>query len=613
MDKEPIRKKLEYEIEQIDPPRRKKLEYEIHSVEEIDSVQIQHIYNFAKKQVTSQQKAHHLYQLMYNMEILCSSYNLIKSNFRSTTSPMQREDGGDKTNRKDMEILGEQLEQGKYTPKPVRRIYIQKTGKNKVGIPVFRDRVVQASVNRILTVLYEPEFNQINTNFGFRRKKSAQKAIEQIKNKAKGMTTAIEGHMEGAYDKVNFKTLKKILDQKIEDKKFKRLIDQFLKAGYMEKDRFIESDIGVPQANIVSPTLFNIYANEMDKFIKSHLTEKFKNLNIKQNRDEKGAGKTYETYGGYIKDAKKRISTRMKGFTRWEDLPRDKKQEVMLTHKQIKSFTLIRGSMKLKAPHRMLLRSTYTRYADHWIILTNCTLEIALEIKTEIENWLEKNLQLKFNPENTLVTDITKEYAKFLGFTLKNTVEYKAGVKQRSLYIGIDHERVCKRLILKRFAQETQPHHGTRCPLLIVLEPYYIIEKYSQIISGIINYYYASISTPSSLARYHHIMQYSCLHTIAAREKKSIAATIGKYGLDPEATIYERRLKKGEQEIKPKKMKLNNFKKMREINERLIRKKAFEEKPAKETLEQMYGESEYLKKFLRKDTIENVISFVLNT
>lgn len=67
------------------------------------------------------------------------------------------------------------------------------------------------------------------------------------------------------------------------------------------------------------------------------------------------------------------------------------------------------------------IRLFYVRYADDWVLLTNGSREVTDFLKRKITDFLKDKLKLKLSETKTLITDITKTPAKFLGFLIKGT------------------------------------------------------------------------------------------------------------------------------------------------------------------------------------------------
>ena len=63
----------------------------------------------------------------------------------------------------------------------------------------------------------------------------------------------------------------RILEERISDNRFIRLIRKFLNAGYMEEWTFHRTYSGTPQGGIISPILANIYLDKFDKYMNEYI------------------------------------------------------------------------------------------------------------------------------------------------------------------------------------------------------------------------------------------------------------------------------------------------------------------------------------------------------
>ena len=163
------------------------------------------------------------------------------------------------------EELLESIKGGWFKPNPVRRKEIPKPdgGVRKLGIPTVIDRIVQQAIAQVLVPLYEPKF--IDGSYGYRPNKSAQMAIQKVKEYAEeGYKYAVQLDLSKYFDTLNHALLINLLRQTIKDERVIQLIKKYLKSGVMENGVCIKTEEGSPQGGPLSPLLANIYLNEFD-------------------------------------------------------------------------------------------------------------------------------------------------------------------------------------------------------------------------------------------------------------------------------------------------------------------------------------------------------------
>lgn len=150
-----------------------------------------------------------------------------------------------------------------WKPLPAKRVYIPKSNgkKRPLGIPTLIDRCLQAIVKNALEPCWESIFE--GTSYGFRPGRSTHDAIEKIFRgiRPNGRKKwVIDADIKGCFDNINHEFL---LSQ-IGNFPARKLIQQWLKAGYVEKEAFYTTESGTPQGGIISPLLANIALHGME-------------------------------------------------------------------------------------------------------------------------------------------------------------------------------------------------------------------------------------------------------------------------------------------------------------------------------------------------------------
>ena len=163
--------------------------------------------------------------------------------------------------------IREQLLNGTYEPKPVRRVEIPKPdggGVRKLGIPTVLDRFIQQAVMQVLQRQWNPTFSQYS--YGFRPRRSAHHAVAQAQQYiAQGYGWVIDLDLEKFFDRVNHDKLMGQIAKRVEDKRLLKLIRAFLNAGVMENGLVSPSVEGTPQGGPLSPLLSNLVLDELDR------------------------------------------------------------------------------------------------------------------------------------------------------------------------------------------------------------------------------------------------------------------------------------------------------------------------------------------------------------
>ncbi|WP_459499268.1 reverse transcriptase/maturase family protein [Bacillus sp. C1] len=362
------------------------------------------------------------YRLMYKRELWIKAYAKLYPNAGNLTKGTSEETIDGFSLQKIDEII-EQLKNGAFRFAPVRRVYIPKANgkKRPLGVPNFKDKLVQEVMRMILENVYEPTFS--DNSHGFREGRSCHTALSQIKNTWKGLTWCIEGDIKGFFDHIDHSVLLNLISKRINDHRFLLLIHNALASGVMENWIYQKTYSGTPQGGIISPLLANIYLHEFDVF----LEKKMKNFDQGKLR---ARNKEYTKIRSEIRSLSRKVKSLddRNGHRLWEGREKITETIAELKRKQI----VIPSVNPMDNDYQ---RMKYVRYADDFVIGIAGSKDSAMNIKETIKNFLKQELHLELSEEKTLITHLENPIS-FLGYEFRKWDEMKV---TRVLYKNHKH------------------------------------------------------------------------------------------------------------------------------------------------------------------------------
>lgn len=321
---------------------------------------MQHIYDELYEQSKNGNNFYKLLEIIGSEQNICLAYRNLKTNSGSKTAGTDGLTIDDIKHLCDEDIIMKvRSSLDNYQPKSVRRVFIPKSGSDKMrplGIPCIWDRLVQQCILQVLEPICEPKFH--NHSYGFRANRSAHHALGRVTSliNISKYHYCVDVDIKGFFDNVNHgKLLKQIWTLGIRDKRLICIISKMLKA---EIDGEGVPEKGTPQGGLLSPLLSLIVLNELDWWVSSQW-ETFQPKHRNKN--------------GWFQYAKK--------------------------HTRLKSGFIV-------------------RYADDFKIMCS-TYEEAQRFYHSTVDFLNKRLKLEISPEKSKVVNLKKNSSDFLGFKIK--------------------------------------------------------------------------------------------------------------------------------------------------------------------------------------------------
>ena len=457
-----------------------------------------------------------LYRYLLREDIYINAYKNLYANKGAGTKGIDN-NTADGFGKEYVSQIIDELKNLIYEPKAVKRVYIPKRNgqMRPLGIPSFKDKLVQDAIRQILEAIYEPIFS--THSHGFRTDRSCHTALKEISRSFRSTKWFVEGDIKGCFDNIDHAVLLSILSDKIKDTKFINLIGKFLKAGHMENWQYHKTYSGTPQGGILSPILANIYLHELDKKVEA-MQKKF---------NEPAKYAYTPAYGKKVRDIAKLRNL----YGKCDD---DTERKELL--KQIHKLEIEKRKLPYKdASDKKIV---YVRYADDFIIGISGSREDAECVKRELTLFVAERLKLELSDEKTKITH-SSENAHFLGYDInvrrcQNSKRKANGIKQRTLNNSVEllipFERIEKFMFDRQIV--IQGNNGELIPwqrdAMMGLSDLEIIDTYNSQTRGICNYYNIASNFPK-LTYFVYLMEYSCLKTLAKKHRSIISGTKRKF------------------------------------------------------------------------------------
>lgn len=215
-------------------------------------------------------------------EALRRSYDRIRKRAAVGIDGVSKEEYGQHLGENLKDLHG-RLKGMKYRHQPILRVHIPKDdGRTRpIGVSATEDKIVQGALTEVLGAIYEQEF--LECSYGFRPGRKAHDALRALNRAWRGgeMKVILEADISSFFDKIVRPTLLEMLQERIADKSFMRLVSKCLHVGVLDGESFFRPEVGAVQGSIISPMFGNIYLHKaLDKWFEEEVKGRLKGRSV---------------------------------------------------------------------------------------------------------------------------------------------------------------------------------------------------------------------------------------------------------------------------------------------------------------------------------------------
>lgn len=454
-----------------------------------------------------------LYKLLCDPVFLMAAYNNIKVNFitKSTFGSLRTDNyNQDYFFELSLSFVKETFQ---FSPKFLMYMLTMNGVVKPFGIPSFRDKIIQEAMRMVLFSIYEPIFSVYS--YGYRMTQS-YRSVFHIISKWQKNPFWIEGRVDAFLFNVDYLKLILLLTKKVKDQQFIDLVWKLCKSGLLVDltTKSLDSQIKFMQSLKVSHKILKcwlklktqvLFLTTSDVILRRFtLSTLFSNI--------------------YLHEFDVFIQNYMKYFTSLGDCLSNSSFLSFSEEKKNVNDLLYGSKKKRKIILKVVMRISYVRYFDKWLLSVRGSYSFVLQVKNVIIKFFKVVLNLFFEPRNIIITNVFKYKVLFLGvycWVFKGKRRFISPFSKVKFSFPVF--KLLQKLACAGFLRDFSMNRNLVTNAIskwISLDHCLILERYNSIISMILQYYSFVDNFKELCKLLNFILRHSCAKTLARKYKK---------------------------------------------------------------------------------------------